>query len=42
MGKMCWGCGHYLIGGGCWKDGQMLQPGWKDVQPDNTCNSWIP
>ena len=42
MSKTCWGCGHFLVGGGCWKDGEMLQPGWKNVEPDDTCGSWVP
>lgn len=41
-GKSCWSCGHYLIGGGCWKDGQLGQDGWKDVSPNDCCDSWVP
>jgi hypothetical protein len=40
--KTCWSCGHYLIGGGCWKDGHMGEEGWKDVSPDDCCSEWVP
>lgn len=39
--KSCWSCGHFLIGGGCWKDGQMGEEGWKHVSPNSLCNSWV-
>lgn len=41
MNKECWTCGHFLIGGGCWKDGQINQPGWKDVGPSDVCDEWV-
>ena len=41
MEKSCWSCGHYLIGCGCWKDGQLHQNGWKDVKPDDSCSHWV-
>jgi hypothetical protein len=41
MDMSCWTCGHYLIGGGCWKDGQMGEEGWKNVSPNDSCNSWV-
>ena len=40
MSKSCWTCGHYLIGGGCWKDGQMGEEGWKNVDPNDYCEHW--
>jgi hypothetical protein len=40
--KDCWSCGHFLIGGGCWKDGQMGEEGWKNVSPSDSCNEWVP
>ena len=41
MNKSCWTCGHFLIGGGCWKDGQMGEEGWKDVSPEDICEAWV-
>lgn len=37
----CWSCGHFLIGGGCWKDGQMGEEGWKNVSPNDSCEHWV-
>lgn len=39
--KSCWSCGNYLIGGGCWKDGDMGEKGWKDVGPNDSCSAWV-
>lgn len=39
--KTCWTCGHYLIGGGCWKDGSMGEEGWRNVGPNDSCASWV-
>lgn len=41
QGKDCWGCGHWLIGGGCWKNGQMSEPGWRNTDPDDSCEEWV-
>lgn len=41
-GNDCWGCGHWLIGGGCWKNGQMSETGWKSTNPDDSCEEWVP
>ncbi|MGN4125089.1 hypothetical protein ACMGD3_08765 [Lysinibacillus sphaericus] len=37
--KTCCSCGHYLIGGGCWKEGNENL---KQVQVDDNCGSWVP
>jgi hypothetical protein len=39
--KTCWSCGHYLIGGGCWKDGDFGEDGWRNVGPDDSCEGWV-
>lgn len=39
--KTCWTCGHYLIGGGCWKDGNMGEEGWRSVSPHDSCAKWV-
>ncbi|PAE24039.1 hypothetical protein [Bacillus sp. 7894-2] len=39
--KTCWTCGHYIIGGGCWKDGGMGEDGWRNVGPNDSCGSWV-
>lgn len=41
MEKTCWTCGNYLIGGGCWKDGNMGEVGWRDVGPNDSCREWV-
>lgn len=41
-GENCWSCGHWLIGGGCWKNGQMSEPGWKNTGPNDSCEEWVP
>jgi hypothetical protein len=40
-GNECWGCGHWLIGGGCWKNGQMGTTGWFATNPDDSCAEWV-
>jgi hypothetical protein len=39
--KTCWSCGHYLIGGGCWKDGDPGEDGWRNAGPDDSCEGWV-
>lgn len=37
--KSCWTCGHFLIGGACFKNGE------KDaqfVEHDYLCDEWVP
>jgi hypothetical protein len=41
-GDNCWSCGHWLIGGGCWKYGHIGEPGWRDTNPDDSCEEWVP
>lgn len=41
MEKSCWTCGHFLIGGGCWKDSNMGEAGRKNVEVDHVCDSWV-
>ncbi|MCM3632886.1 hypothetical protein [Paenibacillus camelliae] len=41
-GETCWSCGHWLIGGGCWKYGQMHQEGWINSGPNDSCEEWLP
>lgn len=38
MSKVCWGCGHWLIGLGCCKAGDNT---YKQTDPDDTCNEWV-
>lgn len=39
--KTCWTCGHWLIGGGCWKDGRMGEEGWRNTGPEDSCEEWV-
>lgn len=41
VGQECWGCGNWLIGGSCWKNGQMSGPGWRDTGPSDSCEEWV-
>ncbi|WP_339167058.1 hypothetical protein NSQ24_01355 [Brevibacillus sp. FSL L8-0520] len=41
QGENCWSCGHWLIGGGCWKNGQMSEAGWRDTGPNDSCDEWV-
>ncbi len=36
MDKTCWTCGHWLIGGSCWKDETIVNTG-----PNHSCDSWV-
>ncbi|MBD1373735.1 hypothetical protein IC620_15420 [Hazenella sp. IB182357] len=36
--KVCWSCGHWLIGGGCWKDGVNNRI---NTDVDYSCEAWL-
>lgn len=39
MEKSCWTCGHWLIGGFCFKNGTDKQH--ENTSHDYVCNKWV-